>query len=333
MKETIRIGRESGIRVVGSHIKAKGPTTWGHSAIDVLLIERARAEGVQVYLDQYPYETFGGGPTEAIPQWGFAPPGTDRRGGNDAPLWRTPGLLTRDNLRWNLDNEQFGPMLISDIEFTLDRQGGADRHIIVDAPHDPSLVGKTLTEVAEANGRTPVEQLIDFAMTGDPLLRSGVLFRPVAGHEFDVENYMRQEYTATGTDGGVSMNPRPGQHPRYYGTYSHKLAHYVKVRGAISLPFAIRSSTGLPAQIIGLPDRGYVRAGQKADRLVIDYDGLEDRATILEPARYPVGFDYVIVNGELAVDHGRLTGALAGVVLDRNDVRPADGQTSWSGHR
>jgi N-acyl-D-aspartate/D-glutamate deacylase len=89
MKETIRIGKETGIRVVGSHIKAKGPSTWGHSAIDILLIERARREGVQVYLDQYPYETFGGGPTGVIPPWAFAPPGTDWSGGIDDPKWRT----------------------------------------------------------------------------------------------------------------------------------------------------------------------------------------------------------------------------------------------------
>ena len=325
MRETIEIGRASGIRVVGSHIKAKGPSTWGHSSVDVLMIDRARAEGVQVYLDQYPYETFGGGATGVIPPWGFAPPGTDRSGGNDAPLWRTPGLLGRDNLRRNLDDAMYGPMLVTDIEFMLDLQGGADRHIVVFAPHDPSLVGRTLSEIAEAHGRTPVEQLVDFALmemeAGDESIRSGVLFRPIAGHEFDVENYMRQEYTATGTDGGVSLEPRPGQHPRYFGTYARKLTHYVKARGAISLPFAIRSSTGLPAQIIGLPDRGYVRAGQKADLVVMDFDRLEDRATILNPARPPVGFDYVLVNGEFTVEGGRPTGALPGVVLDRNEVR------------
>ncbi len=322
MRETIEIGRATGIRVVGSHIKAKGPSTWGHSSVDVLMIERARADGVQVYLDQYPYETFGGGATGVIPPWAFAPPGTDRSGGNDAPLWRTPGLLSLDNLRLNLDNDEYGPLLVGDIEFMLDLQGGADRHIIVLAPHDTSLVGATLSEVAAANGRTAVEQLVDFAQAaGDESLRSGVLFRPVAGHTFDVENYMRQEYTATGTDGGVTLEPRPGQHPRYFGTYSRKLAHYVKARGLISLPFAIRSSTGLPAQIIGLSDRGYVRVGQKADLVVLDYGRLEDRATILEPARSPAGFDYVMVNGTLTVDGGQPTGALPGVVLARDEVR------------
>ena len=104
MRETIEIGRATGIRVVGTHIKAKGTDTWGHSATDVLLIEAARREGVQVYLDQYPYETFGGGPVDVIPDWGYAPPGTDRSGGLDAPLWRDADLMSdpKGNLRANL---------------------------------------------------------------------------------------------------------------------------------------------------------------------------------------------------------------------------------------
>jgi len=254
MQETIRIGRETGIRVVGSHIKAKGPTTWGHSSVDIRLIEQARTEGVQVYLDQYPYETFGGGPAGVIPSWGFAAPGTDRSGGLDAPLWRTDGIFAnhKDNLRKNLADPVTGPLLITDIEHVLDLQEGAARHIIVVFPEEPSLIGKTLAEVARENGKSVIDTLVDFVMTGTDDARHGALFRPVAGDRFDVENYMRQEYTATSTDGGVSMRTRPGQHPRYYGTYPRKLAHYVGERGVVSLPFAIRSSTGLPAQIIGL---------------------------------------------------------------------------------
>ena len=106
MAETIRIGRETGIRVVGTHIKAKGPSSWGHSPKDVLAIDLARAQGVQVYLDQYPFETFGAGPVGVIPVWGFAPPGTDRSGGLDDPKWRrTPGLLSVENLEANLADE------------------------------------------------------------------------------------------------------------------------------------------------------------------------------------------------------------------------------------
>lgn len=325
MKETIRIGRETGIRVVGSHIKAKGPTTWGHSSIDVLLIERARAEGVQVYLDQYPYETFGGGPATVIPPWGFAPPGTDRSGGRDDPRWNRDGLLAnaRDNLRRNLEDPEIRDELIGDIEYVLDLQGGADRHIIVSAAHDSTLVGKTLAEVAEAHDVLPWEMVVEFAMMGsDDQARNGVQFRPVAGHQFDVENYMRQEYTATSTDGGVALGGRPGQHPRYYGTYARKIGHYARDRGIISLEFAIRSSTGLPAQIVSLPDRGYIREGYKADIVIFDYSRVEDRTTIMDPAQYPDGIEYVMVNGEFTVDGGELTGALPGRVLLRQEVRP-----------
>lgn len=325
MKETIRIGRESGIRVVGSHIKAKGVDMWGQSAKDVIRIDRARAEGVQVYLDQYPYETFGGGGHRILPPWAFAAPGSDYSGGMDDPKWREDGIFDdfRENLRANLSDPDFGPVLVDDIEYLIRIQGGADRLIIVDYPTDPDLVGRTLADVAEDWDVSPVDALVRFSMRGGtPDSPHGVLFRAVAGHPFDVATYMSQEYTATSTDAGVEMEERPGRHPRYYGAFVRKIAHYAKDEGAISLPFAVRSSTGLPAEIIGLPDRGLLRVGYKADLVVFDYDRLEDRATILEPHQYPDGIRFVMVNGALTVDDGRLTGALPGRVLDRNALRP-----------
>ena len=319
MAETIRIGRETGIRVVGSHIKAKGPSTWGQSSTDVLMIERARADGVQVYLDQYPYETFGGGATAVIPRWAYAPPGMDRSGGLDDPRWNNPEIYSdhRINLRRHLDDPETRAVLIEDIEHLLDMQGGADRHVIVSAPPDDTLVGATLAEVAADHRRSPVEQLIAFALDGTPEMLSGVLFRPVAGHRFDVENYMMQDYTATSTDASIQLARRVGQHPRYYGSYPRKIGHYARQRGIISLPFAVRSSTGLPAQIIGLTDRGVLREGAAADLVIFDYETIADRATILEPHRYPAGMRYVMVNGELTLDAGELTAALPGRVLQR----------------
>ena len=319
MRETIEIGRATGIRVVGTHIKAKGTDTWGHSATDILLIEAARREGVQVYLDQYPYETFGGGPVDVIPDWGYAPPGTDRSGGLDAPLWRDAQLMSdpKGNLRANLADPVAARELERDTGYILRLQGGADRHIVVEAPDYPETVGRHLAEIASDAGRTPFEQLVHFALESTRLSPAGVRFRPVAGHRFDVENYMRQEYTATSTDGFVSLETRPGQHPRSYGAFTRKIAHYVKERGAITLPFAIRSSTGLPAQIVGLKDRGYVREGFKADIVVFDYDDITSPATIMEPDLYPDGIEYVMVNGRFTVDGGELTGALPGAVLDR----------------
>ena len=319
MKETIRIRRETGIRVVGSHIKAKGMDMWGQSALDVLRIDRARQDGVQVYLDQYPYETFGGGPTDIIPVWAYAPPGTDRSGGLDDPGWRRLTVASAENLTRNLADPAIRADLIEDSEYLLRMKGGADRLVIVLSPSDPDLVGKTLAEVAEANGVGPIVQLIRFALDAGEPIPSGVLFRPIAGHAEDVERYMRQDYTATSTDGGVSGFTRPGQHPRYYGAFVRKIAYYVKEQGVISLPFVVRSSSGLPAQIVGLGDRGYVWEGFKADITIFNYEQLDDRATILEPDVYPEGMEYVMVNGVLTLDGGALTGALPGTVLDRRE--------------
>jgi len=286
---------------------------------------RDRAEGVQVYLDQYPYETFGGGSVEVVPRHYYAPIGTDRSGGFDDGIWSSrdfrAGAL--DNLRAHLADPRLNAELMTDTEYILELQGGADRHIIVVAPEGrEDLVGRTLAEVAEENGVTPVQQAIDFALElGTPARRSGVRYRGIAGSAEDVERYMQQDFTATSTDGGVVLNPGPGRHPRYYGTYPRKIATYVREKGTITLPFFVRSSTGLPAQIIGLPDRGYIREGQRADIVVFDYERVEANATILNPGGRNEGIVHVFVNGVAVVDGEQLTGALPGQVLLRHEVR------------
>ncbi len=318
MAETIRIGRETGIRVVGTHIKAKGPSSWGHSAKDVQAINLARAQGVQVFLDQYPFETFGGGPVGVIPVWGFAPPGTDRSGGLDDPKWRrTPGLLSLENLEANLADETTRAELMMDLEQQIDLFGGADRLIVVLFPEDPSLVGKTVATVAADSGKSVAETLIDFVRAGNEELLHGVLIRPIAGDRFDVETYMAQDYTATSTDAGIALAATPGRHPRFWGSYTRKIAHYTRDRGLITLPFMVRSSTSLPAAIVGMTDRGCLRVGCKADIVAFDYDRVEDNATIMNPDGPVVGMPWVLINGQVAIEDGQATGALAGVVIKR----------------
>ena len=289
MAETIRIGRETGIRVVGTHIKAKGPSSWGHSAKDVHAINQARAQGIQVYLDQYPFETFGGGPVGVLPIWGFAPPGTDRSGGLDDPMWRTPGMLSLENLEANLADDTTRAELMRDLEQQIDLFGGADRLIIVLFPEDPSLVGQTVAAVAGDSGQSVAETLIDFARTGNEELLHGVLIRPISGDRYDVETYMAQDFTATSTDAGIALEATPGRHPRYWGSYTRKIAHYARDRGLITLPFMVRSSSSLPAAIVGMTDRGCLRVGCKADIVAFDYDRVEDNSTIMNPDGGPQG--------------------------------------------
>ncbi len=317
MAETIRIGRETGIRVVGTHIKAKGPSSWGHSAKDVHAIKQARAQGVQVFLDQYPFETFGGGPVGVIPVWGFAPPGTDRSGGLDDPMWRTPGLRSLENLEANLADDTTRAELMRDLEQQIDLFGGADRLIVVLFPEDPSLVGQTVAAVADDSGQSVAETLIDFARTGNEELLQGVLIRPIAGDRFDVDTYMVQDFTATSTDAGIALEATPGRHPRYWGSYTRKIAHYTRDRGIISLPFMVRSSSSLPAAIVGMTDRGCLRVGCKADIVAFDYDKVEDNSTIMNPDGAPQGIPWVLINGQIAIEDGQSTGALAGVVIKR----------------
>ncbi len=254
-----------------------------------------------------------------IPIWGFAPRGMDRSGGLDDPDWRRSGLLTLENLEANLADPETRGDLLMDLEQQLDLFGGADRLIVVFFPEDPALVGKTVAEIAREADQSVAETLIAFARAGSEELLHGVLIRPVAGHRFDVEHYMEQDFTATATDAGVALEGTPGRHPRYWGSYPRKIAHYTRERGVISLPFMVRSSTSLPAAIIGLEDRGCLRVGCAADIVAFDYERVEDVATILEPATPPVGIPWVLVNGEIAVEDGTPTGALAGVVIRREN--------------
>jgi N-acyl-D-aspartate/D-glutamate deacylase len=106
-----------------------------------------------------------------------------------------------------------------------------------------------------------------------------------------------------------------------YGAFVRKIAWYVKDRKVVSLPFAIRAATGLPTQILGLRDRGYVREGYKADIVVFDFADIRDHATVMERDLYADGIEYVFVNGQLAVDAGALTGALAGVIVKRTEKK------------
>ena len=327
-QETIRIGRETGIRVVGTHIKQKGTDVWGWSAADVIMADRARSEGVQFFFDQYPYETFGGGAHTMIVPWAWAPPGTDYSGGDDDPRWRQPGIFDRwrENLRENWNDPEFGPVLRGDMEYLLRRRGGPDRLIILDAPFDPTLVVRTLAESDEALRMDPVDLIVHFSLEhGTSNRRTGVIFRAIAGHDFDVVHYLQQEYTATSTDGSLALQASIGQHPRSWGSFVRKISHYAKERGVISLPFAVRSNTSLPAQIVGLRDRGLVREGFAADLVIFDYERLDDRGTIFEPDLKPEGIHYVLVNGKVAIDEGRTTGILAGTVLGRNGTPEAEG--------
>jgi N-acyl-D-amino-acid deacylase len=303
VRETIEIGRASGIPVVCSHLKAKGAGYWGSSYAAVRLIEDAREAGVEVYADQYPYDTTGSdGSTVLIPAWATEPPEGGTGGG------------AKENLALRLKIPEEERRIRLDIAHEINRRGGADRIVIYEFP-EVKYVEKTLAAVAADLRLSPFDAALWIQRNGFDNRRGGARMRGFSLDEADIEHIMRQEFTATCTDGDTVPFGAGVPHARYYGSYPRKLRRYVVERKTISLAFAVRSMSGLAAQILGLRDRGTIREGHWADLVMFDLATVADRATFTKPHQYPEGIPYVFVNGVAVVDDGKLTGATPGKVL------------------
>lgn len=316
--ETIEIGERTGATVVASHIKAKGAHYWGTSHAAILLIERARARGVPVYADQYPYATSGSdGSTVLIPDWAIEPEGGWQRGDEDS---ERPDFAAE--LRRTLADPESAADVRRDIAHEIRRRGGAENVVVFDYP-DSNYIGKSVAELAAGRDIRPVEMAIALQLEGSTDRPGGGRLRGFSMSEHDVEAYAQQPWVATVTDGGIALPEDGPVHARYYGTFPRKIYRYALERGVISLEHAIRSMTSLPAQILGLEDRGQIREGQRADIAVLDLERLRDTATFFEPHQYAEGVDYVLVNGELVIDDGEITWALPGEVITPAGARDA----------
>lgn len=285
IEEIIRIGREAKIPVHISHIKALGADVWGQSGKAIEIINRARSAGVDVTANQYPYVASGTGLSASLlPRWAEA-------GGRQETLKR-------------IDDPSVRPKLIAEMEQNLKRRGGANSLLIRSAA-DRSLVGKRLDEIAKSRGKSPVETALDIIKSGN----AGVTSFNMT--ENDIENFMKQPWVMTGSDGS-------GGHPRKYGTYPRKIREYVFNRHVISLPRMIRASSLQVAETFKLKDRGKLGLGYFADVIVFDEKTVADRSTYDNPEVFAEGVKYVIVNGKVAIDGGKYTGAMAGRVLRKS---------------
>jgi N-acyl-D-amino-acid deacylase len=310
VQETIEIGRRTGVKVVASHIKAKGAHWWGTSGTIIQLIERARAEGVRVWADQYPYPTSGSdGSTTLIPAWATQDEEAESR--EDA---RPPATMLELAMR----DPATAALIRMDIAHEIRRRGGADRVVVFEYP-DPAVVGLSVQEVADLWGLpTAIDAAIELQYRGDPDRRGGGRLRGFSMSEDDVDAYAARPWVATASDGGLATPDDNGSvHPRYYGTFPRKIAWFARDRGILSVEDAVRSMTSLPALLMGLSDRGEIREGYVADLVVFDLERIQDEATFFEPHQYPSGIDHVIVGGEFVIDEGEHTWALPGRVLTR----------------
>ncbi len=282
VRETVRIGKEAGIPVHISHIKALGKDVWGQSTEVIRLIRAARAEGVKITADQYPYTASGSSVgASLLPRW--------------AEVGGTAALLKR------IGDAQVRPRLADEMSRNLERRGGPDSLLIVGG-RDKQLVGKTLAQIAKQRNESPIDAALEIIQAGGAGVASFNM------QESDIANFMREDWVMTGSDGS-------GGHPRKYGTFPRKLGKYVRDDHVIPLPFAIRSSTSLTAETLGLKERGLLKTGYFADIVVFDPKTIADRSTYVEPELLATGVRYVLVNGQIAVDEARVVSVFAGRAL------------------
>jgi N-acyl-D-amino-acid deacylase len=322
VRETIEIGERTGATVVASHIKAKGAHYWGSGAAAIQLIEAARARGVQVYADQYPYETSGtDGNTVLIPGWALAtPPAAAAALAATAaatPAADAPAAAASlpDRLRAVMADPALNAALRRDITHEISRRGGAAKVLVLDHPR-PDYVGRTLAEIAAVMQVGEVDAAIELQLGGYPDRRGGARIRGFSLAGLDLDMYAARPWVATATDGGIALlEDGPGTHARFYGTFPRKLRHFALDRQVISLEDAVRSSTSLPAQILGLKDRGVLREGGFADVIVFDPATIRDRSTFVQPHQYSEGVEWVLINGMVVLDGGQPNGSLQGRVV------------------
>jgi len=292
VEEVITVAREAGIPGVVTHAKVLGPNVWGFSQAIVHRIERARAAGVEVWADQYPYPASATGLSAALlPRWAQV-------GGQDSLAVRLNDPATLARIR-------------AEMVENLARRGGADRIQFRRYRQDPSIEGRLLSEVAEERGMDPIDLSIEYIRVASPSIVSFNM------HEKDIQTFMRQPWTMASSDGDLVPWMEGVPHPRAYGAFPRKLRHYALEEGVIDLPFAIRSMTSLPAQVYRIPHRGIIREGMAADVVVFDLETLRDKATFTEPHQLSEGMVHVFVNGQAAIKDREFTGVLAGKVLKK----------------
>lgn len=308
VEETIAIGEATGARVVASHLKSRGANYWGGSNAAISLIEQARNRGVSVYADQYPYNTSGSdGNTRLIPNWAFDFQrfGLER---SDSPNYKLP-------IEEILNDRELASSLYADISHSLAYRGGPERIVVFEFP-DSSYIGKNIGELAIENGLSPEDMVIELQRRGFENRRGGARLRSFSMHENDLNAIANTDWTATTTDGGITL-PEDGNnvHARFYGTFPRKIFKYAVTNQTITVAHAVRSSTGLPAQIMDIRNRGLIREGYYADLVVFDLEEIQDRSTFFDPHQHSSGIEYVFVNGVPALSQRNLTGTLSGKIL------------------
>ncbi|OWR01264.1 N-acyl-D-amino-acid deacylase family protein [Sphingopyxis witflariensis] len=308
IEEAIEIGEKGGVKVEIFHLKAAFAPGWGKLMPQaVATINAARARGVDVAADLYPYTAGGTGLEIIAPSWVWAD-------GLQKGIERLRDPKVRERMK-----KEVAAGSMPGWSNLVHASGGFANVRLANgfSKKYERFHGKSLAEIGATLNIDPADAAWDIALEGLPN-RSVALYFMMS--EQDIETALKQPWVSIGSDAAASVNLGEVDalglpHPRAYGTFPRIIAEYVKRRPVLSLEDAVRKMTGWPAQRMGLTDRGLIRDGMRADIVIFDLDKLDDGATWEKPTALPTGIDTVIVNGVVTLDGGKHTGARAGAVL------------------
>jgi N-acyl-D-amino-acid deacylase len=300
--EAIDVGAQCGVHVEIVHFKCSGTDNWGKAAKALAMIADAKARGLDIDCDAYPYEAGSNPLKNLLPPWVQA-------GGVEAMLSRLAERDTRERIRADIARDGLN---------NWGRIASWDAVTISISPHLPQFSGRTIASLAAAKGADPIDALCDYLIADRGATR--VLVASIA--EDDIRTLVASPHALVGSDGNcVAPYGIVGQglpHPRFYGTFPRILSRYVREQNVLPLAAAIHKMTGATAGALKLKDRGFLREGYCADVVVFDPDDFVDRATYAQPHQFPSGArTCVIVNGTPVVENATHTGALPGKVLRR----------------
>jgi N-acyl-D-amino-acid deacylase len=311
IEEIIRISREANIPVNISHFKVLSRRFFDQCPKLIEMVNTAREEGLMVTADQYPYNASGTGLGAWIPKWA-------NEGGPEELLKR-------------LNDPESVEKIKEVLAISMDDRGGPEAALISSYPLNPEMVSKTIADVSEMRKQDPLDCAIgllrdhlEAVLTGK--VKGGFSIVNFNQSEENIELIMKQPWVAFGTDSsvhkptGILNKHHPAPHPRYYGTFPRVLGRYVREKQVITLEDAVRKMTSLPAQTLGLRDRGILAPGFKADIMVFDPDTVLDKSDFVPPEatkRFPEGIIHLVVNGAVTMEDGEHTGARAGLIPRR----------------
>jgi dihydroorotase/N-acyl-D-amino-acid deacylase len=298
VRETIAIGERAGMPTQITHHKVVGKKYWGGSVATLRQVDEARARGVDATIDQYPYTASATSIAAALlPAWAH-------EGGRESTLKRLKDPATRAKIK------------AESVTIIRDERGGGDpKNVTASAcQFDPSLAGKNLGQITQGRG-LPVT-IENAAETVIWIVEQGGcqgIFHAIG--EQDLERIIVHPATMIASDGEIPIFGQNSPHPRSYGTFARVLGVYVRDKKLLSLETAVQKMSALPAQRLGLTDRGVLRTGMKADIAIFDPARVRDTATFEKPHAYAEGVTHVVVNGEVAFENGKMTAARPGRIL------------------